>query len=166
MNKAGTNEKMFKEIIKLKFGKVLKGKKFWKDSNSDVSISVDETIETKDFNLLIEIDSGNYAKLIAGQYTLLNILFKNENIQKTPIFIIIHFYNRNTDKPYNSDRTYKNLGLINSKVFNKNGMSFLAFNLHSFKEYIENFNSLDELNESLKNHYTITKHSCGSNNPT
>jgi hypothetical protein len=89
---------------------------------------VDETIETENYKLLIEIDFGNYTKLIVGQYTLLNTFFESGNIKKEPILIVIHFYNRNSDKPHNIDRTNKNLGFISSKVLNNNGIKFLTFN--------------------------------------
>lgn len=148
MSAAGNNEAEFKAIIESKFGEILNGKGIWKDNENQVEISVDQTIETDDFNLLFEIDSGNYAKLIVGQYTLLNELYNCSD--KETVFIVVHFYNRNTDKPYNPERTIRNLNFINQKVFSESGMPFLVFNLNTFNDFLTPINSLKELNEKIK----------------
>jgi hypothetical protein len=148
MAKAGNNEAVFKEIIESKFGKILNGKRIWRNNEKEVEISVDQTIQTDDFDLLIEIDSGNYAKLIVGQYTLLNELHSSSG-RKT-VFVIVHFYNRNTNKPYNPERTLRNLNFINEKTFSGNGISFLAFNLQTFNEFLTPIKTLKELNEKIK----------------
>ncbi|APY12112.1 hypothetical protein BWZ22_13120 [Seonamhaeicola sp. S2-3] len=148
MTAAGSNEAEFKEIIESKFGEILNGKRIWRDNESQVEISVDQTIETDDYNLLIEIDSGNYAKLIVGQYTLLNEL--HDCPDKKPVFIVVHFYNRYTDTPYNPERTIRNLNFINQKVLSENGIPFLVFNLNTFNDFLTQINSLKELNEKIK----------------
>lgn len=148
MSAAGNNEAEFKSIIESKFGEIFNGKRIWRDNESQVEISVDQTIETDDFNLLIEIDSGNYAKLIVGQYILLNEL--HDCSDKKPVFIVVHFYNRNTDTPYNPQRTIRNLNFINQRVFSKNGIPFLVFNLRTFNHFLTQINSLKELNEKIK----------------
>ncbi len=63
----------------------------------DIKTSVDFTYETSSANFLFEVDSNNAAKIIFGQYLLLN---KSKDIPKNSIFVVIHCY-----KNYNIDRT-------------------------------------------------------------
>lgn len=143
------NESHFKNLVTSKIGNHFKGKLRLKKGN--VEISTDEQIETKDFNLLIEVDSGNYAKLIVGQYTLINSLINltKEN-EKTPVFLIVHYHNRNSKNPYNSARTKHNLDFVNKNVFNKNGIKFIAYNLKEFTLFIKDISSVEELNQKIK----------------
>ncbi|MAC94999.1 MAG: hypothetical protein CMC96_05825 [Flavobacteriales bacterium] len=147
MTLAGTNEAEFNEIIESKFGKILNGKRIWRDENYSVEISVDQTIETDDYNILIEIDSGNYAKLIVGQYILLNELLNSSN--KKTVFIVVHFYNRNAKKTYNPERTSRNLNLVNDKLLLNKGIPFLIFNYNTFIDFINPINSISELNHKI-----------------
>ncbi|EOR20169.1 hypothetical protein A500_18337 [Clostridium sartagoforme AAU1] len=129
---AGNNEKRFYDMCKDNLlSELLRGKKsFYSDGIDDnkVSISVDNSIEIGDKKILIEIDSGNMAKLIVGQYTLLNILCNS--IEKSNIvFIVIHYY-----KDYNTKRTEKNLKLVSKAVFNDNGIRFKVFNIKEFEK--------------------------------
>lgn len=133
---AGNNEKRFYDMCKDNLlSELLRGKKsFYSDGIDDnkVSISVDNSIEIGDKKILIEIDSGNMAKLIVGQYTLLNILCNS--IEKSNIvFIVIHYY-----KDYNTKRTEKNLKLVSKAVFNDNGIRFKVFNIKEFEKICKN----------------------------
>ena len=65
------------------------------------SKNVDFKLNLGDINFLIEIDSNNVAKIIFGQYLLLN---KATDLPQNPFLIIIHCY-----KGYNVDRTNKHL---------------------------------------------------------
>lgn len=87
-SKAGNNEKLFKDYFESQYGTgILQGKCSY--TKGDVYISVDNSIEYKDKRVLIEIDSGNEAKLLVGQYTLLNVLCEEE---KELLFVVIHYY--------------------------------------------------------------------------
>ena len=88
-------------------------------------------------NYLIEIDSGNMAKLLVGQYVLLNELHKSRTGKE--FFLIVHFY-----KNYNVQRTLKNLKMINSKLFNNNGINFGSIQCDVIKNNIKNFNDVLE----------------------
>ncbi|MCU5110921.1 hypothetical protein OCD79_05140 [Bacillus wiedmannii] len=130
------NEKNFKEIFEQKFGRdsLSKGKTF---KNSNVSISVDASINYGGKTILIEIDSGNYAKLLVGQYVLLNELIdKKENI----IFLIVHYYDG-----YKSERTKKNLDFINNRIYEKKGLRYYAYTKDEFSKQISDYTSIEEL---------------------
>ncbi|WP_230836303.1 hypothetical protein, partial [Vibrio campbellii] len=90
---AGKNEKLFVEKFESEFGAGSLGGKKSFDNNrrgSDkVSISVDQSIDLEDgTTILIEIDSANMAKLLVGQYVLLNGLITNK--KKQYIFLVVH----------------------------------------------------------------------------
>ena len=145
MSKAGDNEKLFKSLINKQFNFVLDGKQTFKDDS--VSISVDESIIDVNHKILIEIDSGNYAKLLVGQYTLLNTLIED---RKNYTFIIIHYYKNSNGKLYNSERTRKNIELVNKKIFNHKGIKFKCFNVLEFKNIIKNLSDINELKNMLR----------------
>lgn len=141
---AGTNEKIFASFFNAKYGEgILKGKCVYKDDDENVSISVDNSIDFENKKVLIEIDSGNEAKLIAGQYTLLNLLCNDD---KDILFVIVHYYkDKKIDKPYNPERTISNLKLINKKVYENKGIKFRVFNKDGFEKLCKetkNFESL------------------------
>lgn len=144
MSKAGSNEKKFVESITKQFGSdiVLDGKRVFKSEDQAVSISVDNSLCTSELEILFEIDSGNMAKLLVGQYTLLNVL-NDGGIQK--IFVVIHYY-----KDYSSSRTIKNLNLINTEIFKKSGIPFVIFNEVEFINFIKKCNTKDEFLNTLK----------------
>ncbi|MDZ4496019.1 MULTISPECIES: hypothetical protein [Bacillus] len=130
------NEKDFKDVFEEKFGEgsLSKGKTF---KNSNVNISVDASINYGDKTILIEIDSGNYAKLLVGQYVLLNeLLDKKENI----IFLIIHYYDG-----YKSERTKKNLDFINNRIYEKKGLRYYAYTKDEFSKQIRDCTAIEEL---------------------
>lgn len=126
---AKDNEKAFKKLFEEAFGRdvLLPGKEY-KDPVTDVIISVDNTIDTNDLRVLIEIDSGNYAKLLVGQYMLLNKLYPND---KRTLFLIIHAY-----KKYNTTRTIKNLRYVNEHYLNNNGLIFCVIHLDEFNQLV------------------------------
>jgi len=66
-----------------------------------IKTSVDFKLDLGDVNFLFEVDSNNVAKIIFGQYVLLN---KTKNLPPNPFFIVIHCY-----KKYNVERTIKHL---------------------------------------------------------
>jgi hypothetical protein len=138
MSKAGTNEFKFETFMKNRYrGSVLNGKvTYGKQAASN--ISVDNSIEIGGKKILIEIDSGNMAKLLAGQYTLLNLLCNEEN--KDVLFIVIHYY-----KDYNPERTVKNLKLINEKLFKNKGIKFKVFHINQFKQLCNSNKKIEDL---------------------
>ena len=69
----------------------------------EIKTSVDFSLEIKGINFLFEIDSNNAAKIIFGQYLLLN---KAKKLPKIPFLIIIHCF-----KNFNKSRTIKHLNL-------------------------------------------------------
>lgn len=91
-------------------------------ASGGVQISVDESFESAGIEYLIEVDSGNMAKLLVGQYVLLNILHTEQRLK--PFFLIVHTYKR-----YNPLRTVRNLQVVNENLFAGNGMSFGALHV-------------------------------------
>jgi hypothetical protein len=69
--------------------------------SDNIKTSVDFKLNIGDTNFLFEVDSNNVAKIIFGQYLLLN---KAKNLPENPFLIIIHCY-----KGYNIERTKKHL---------------------------------------------------------
>lgn len=69
--------------------------------SDDIKTSVDFKLKMGEMNFLFEVDSNNVAKIIFGQYLLLN---KAKDIPENPFLIIIHCY-----KGYNIQRTIKHL---------------------------------------------------------
>lgn len=126
--KAGSNEKQFLKLMKEKLpGTELKGKHRF--SNGEVEISVDESLIQNGITYLIEIDSGNMAKLIVGQYVLLNELYDANN-KEDVFFIVVHTY-----KKYNSQRTVSNLTLIKERTYCGSGIRFGAMHIDTLKQW-------------------------------
>ena len=126
---AGRNEKRFINLFRTRFGNnVLEGKKVFRNSDS-VEISVDNSFRHGNLEFLIEIDSGNMAKLLAGQYTLLNELYTGN--KENCIFVVIHTY-----KKYNPERTTKNLALINSSIYQGKGIRFFAMHISELEDWV------------------------------
>jgi hypothetical protein len=133
---AGKNEADFKDFFTGVFGDLLNGKLRYVDRASTVEISVDNSIMSEEGTLLIEIDSANEAKLIVGQYVLLNQLYDGN--KEDTIFLLIHYYPN-----YNPERSVKNLKLINDRLYNGNGIKFCVFNENSFKDFCCTYNTID-----------------------
>jgi hypothetical protein len=77
--------------------------------NNEIKTSVDFKFKLGKVNFLFEVDSNNVAKIIFGQYLLLN---KVKNLPENPFLIIIHCY-----KGYNPKRTNKHLNYA-KEVYN------------------------------------------------
>lgn len=130
---AGKNEKIFINEFEGRYGKnILKGKKFF-GKREEVNISVDNLIFYNKRKVLLEIDSGNMAKLLVGQYFLLNELIKKEKEEKNDgteyMFVVIHYY-----KDYNPERTNKNLKLVENCI-GKSAIRFRAFTQKTFMDF-------------------------------
>jgi len=87
-----------------------------------VEISVDQSFTDGGITYLIEVDSNNYAKLLVGQYVLLNELC---DLPKTHVqFLVVHFYDSRTK--YNPQRTINNLDLVNNNLYRGRGIKYGA----------------------------------------
>ena len=151
---AGDNEKLFKELITSKFGNdCLRGKENFKlelDGYQKVSISVDESMSIGDETILIEIDSGNMAKLIAGQYALLNVNGMYTGQKANTLFLVIHYYrDKKTDKVYSPERTLANLNAIQHFNSDDTWIPFNAFNIEGFETILHESLTLDDLKNKI-----------------
>lgn len=117
--KAGANERIVAELL-TKAGIHLRGKRRFKNGN--VVISVDQCFQHGGTEYLLEVDSGNMAKLLVGQYVLLNELYTPR--PKSTVFLVLHTY-----KNYNPDRTLQNLRLVNQQLYAGEGLYFGASHL-------------------------------------
>lgn len=141
MAKAGENEKLF--IKKMGVDKNdnpnIKGKLVF-GNKKEVNISVDGHFVHNNKLFLVEIDSGNEAKILAGQYILLNLLYKekkNLNISKNNcIFLVIHCF-----KNYNPKRTEKNFKLLKNKL--NISIDFMVFHQEDISNWQELINKID-----------------------
>ncbi|RKL66470.1 hypothetical protein CR203_14305 [Salipaludibacillus neizhouensis] len=136
--KARTRENEFKRYLRQKYGsEYFIGNTTFSNEDS-VSISVDEKIDcTDNSTILIEFDTGNYAKLIVGQYILLNELYQENTSEE--VFLVIH-----ANKHYNPERTIKNLKFIKSGLLENKGMNFCALKYEDFIKLCEE-NELNSL---------------------
>lgn len=113
--KAGDNERKFKALFEANVpGTPLTGKQRYKLRG--IEISVDQSFEHKGKEFLVEIDSGNMAKLLVGQYVLINQL---RLLPKKAFFLVVHTY-----KKYNPTRTVNNLQFVNENLFGCKGIPF------------------------------------------
>ena len=145
---AGDNEGSFRRLMIEKFGEdCLSGKKSYSlklDGFPKASISVDESISQSNRTILIEIDSGNMAKLLAGQYALLNGMY--DVSKSNTLFLVVHYYkDSKTGNLYSRDRTLKNLNAIQHFNPEADWIPFNAFNIDEFKELMSDSKSLEEL---------------------
>lgn len=136
---AGDNEKIFRKLVSDKFGEGLfSGKRNYSlklDDQEKVSISVDESISFPDGGeLLIEIDSGNAAKIIVGQYFLLNGLY--DKAREDAAFVVIHFH---TDKgrDFNPARTMNNLKAAQSLSESETWIKYNALHINDVRKLVE-----------------------------
>lgn len=130
MSRAGDREKQFISFCNSIDSNLLSGKISFENSDK-VYVSVDNSIITDKEIILIEIDASNQAKLVSGQYTLLNLLQdspSNKYIDlvkdKKLIFFVVHCYGSYNKNKYNPDRSKNNLKLINRLAFGSNGLDF------------------------------------------
>ena len=125
---------------------MLAGKKRYKDQNGSIDpteISVDSSILLPDGRLvLIEVDSANMAKLIAGQYALLNGLYAGD-FDKV-LFLTIHYYAN-----YEVSRTTKNLKFIQGLAPSRKWLPYAAFHISDFGQMIEKASGIADLIDSL-----------------
>lgn len=141
--KAASNERIFKEFFEANFGKnILGGKVSYSSDDKSVRISVDESISTAGKKILIEVDSGNMAKLLVGQYVLLNELVCSD-IDET-IFVTLHFY-----AGYNPERTTNNLKLINNNLYSGLAIPHCSYSFDGFKELCSKLQSVEQLIDAL-----------------
>jgi hypothetical protein len=103
-----------------------------------IKTSVDFKINLGGINFLIEVDSNNVAKIIFGQYLLLN---KAKDLPQKPFLIIIHCYDG-----YNIERTNKHLDYA-KEVYG----CFIPYMAFAEKEWINNTvnKSKDDLEKYL-----------------
>lgn len=144
---AGDNEQHFRNVIAAKFGaSVLAGKKRYKDQSESIDpaeISVDNSILLPDGRLvLIEVDSANMAKLIAGQYALLNGLYTGDF--DNALFLSIHYYAN-----YEASRTTKNLKYIQGLAPSRKWLPYAAFHISDFKQMIDKASGIADLINNL-----------------
>lgn len=143
---AADNEKAFRELVCHKFGQnVFSGKRNYSlrfSGSEKVSISVDESILLPNGKeLLIEIDSGNAAKILAGQYALLNGLYDGD--RSNAAFIVIHYHTDN-GRDYNPQRTTKNLRAIQHFSEDSEWIEYNALHINQVRTILENSNTLNE----------------------
>ena len=93
----------------------------------DLQVSVDFIWEINGVKILFEVDSYNAAKIVFGQYVLLN---HTKEYQNNCILIVIHCY-----KKYNIERTEKYLKFAQEKL--KCKMPFLVFNELDWIQFIK-----------------------------
>lgn len=122
---AGDKEKRFRDLFANRVkGAALQGKRRFAGEN--VEISVDEHFSSNGVEYLVEIDSGNMAKLLVGQYVLLDALRGNDN--RTSKFLIVHTY-----KNYNIVRTLENFHFIKSRL--ELSLEFMVVHMDTIVEW-------------------------------
>jgi hypothetical protein len=115
--RAGDNEQKFRTLFESKApGIQLLGKRRFESDYTE--ISVDQSFEYEGTEFLVEVDSANMAKLLVGQYVLLNQL---RAVGKDAFFLVVHSY-----KKYNPMRTVHNLQLVNEQLYGGSGIPFGA----------------------------------------
>lgn len=148
MSKAADNEKYIRKELE-EIGIELKGKTGFKEkiannSKEYIIVSVDESLNYKNRNVLIEIDSYNMAKVVVGQYTILNSLLKQQKVEEEYIFVVVHCY-----KDYNPLRTKKNLDYINKSVLNEEGIPYKIYSQKEFIDLCRKFPKTEDLVNAL-----------------
>lgn len=158
MGRAGEKEKAFINLISKVNPELLKGKLEF-GSPKAVFVSVDNSIEFEDTIFLIEIDASNMAKLVAGQYTLLNILI-NEQSEKSKkiidcssskelVFLVVHYYGTG-DTKYNSERSMKNFRKIDTELLANEGIKFASVHIEDLKAAMIEIKKTESIEKYLK----------------
>ena len=121
MKRAGGNELAFRTTLASKFGKdLLLGKRAFRIGSQPIETSVDEHFLVDDLTVLWEIDSGNAAKLVLGEYILLNELTRLGTDPQSCL-VIVHFY-----KGYNAVRTTGYASFVRDSIYGGHGLPVVA----------------------------------------
>ncbi len=145
MTRAGNNERIFRETFSQKFGvNVLRGKVRLTSTERLVEVSSDESFVSHDRLVLVEIDSGNAAKLLVGEYILLNELIQNASKFCSTYMLVVHFY-----KNFNPSRTANLLSYLNDKLYAGHGMPFSVLSWPQLNSMICESASVDSLTDSI-----------------
>lgn len=125
MAKAGDNEDRLKKILSKQGKCILKEKLNFRSNNCSISVDANFTYNQKTY--LVEVDSYNMAKVVVGQYVLLNELFdenKARNQKDNCVFLVVHCY-----KGYEVGRTEKYLQLVNDNIYLGKGVPFKVLHI-------------------------------------
>jgi hypothetical protein len=142
---AGFNETRVRALLSGKAPDILfLGKRRFSQGN--VEISVDDSFTHDGTNYLLEVDSGNMAKLLVGQYVLLNQL--SNHLEFPSRFLVVHTY-----KAYNPSRTLENLRLVNQQLYAGNGLPFGAIH----------FSTLEACSSGIQNVLQLFAHASSRN---
>jgi len=129
---AKDNEKIFLNLFRTKVGnhELLEQKKYTIEDKLKrrLSSSVDYYMEHEGRQMLIEVDSYNMAKVVVGQYLLLN-RFRDQTLTN-PVFLVVHTYS-----DYKPERTIKYLQHVNEEVFMGLGIPFGVIHINSLIEW-------------------------------
>ncbi|WP_157838888.1 hypothetical protein [Achromobacter sp. DH1f] len=129
---AKDNEKIFTDLFgkKVRDVTLLKGTVYTIEDKKGrkLSSSVDHYFEHNGRQVLIELDSYNMAKVVVGQYLLLN-QFRDKSLSN-PVFLVIHAY-----KNYAPVRTIKYLEHVTENVIKEDSIPFGVIHIDSFKEW-------------------------------
>jgi hypothetical protein len=94
----------------------------------NVEISTDGSFARDGTTYLVEVDSGNLAKGLVGQYVLLNAL--HDQRKEPSFFLVVHTY-----KGYNVRRTLDNLAFVNQQLYSGNGVPFGMIHLDELQAW-------------------------------
>lgn len=136
-----TNERKFRRAFSRHFGPDALGEKIkWPTgaTRDEVSITADACVPIEDKTVLVEIDSGNAAKLLIGQYVLLSD-FCETNREKT-LFLVVHYY-----KNYDTNRTIKNFQYIAQHILGHKALMFVVLGKNEFWQICRNVNTVHSL---------------------
>jgi len=123
---AGENKRRFERLFQQYAPNTpLLGKQRY--ARGEVEISVDQSFRHDDIEYLVEIDSANMAKLLTGQYVLLNQLYPRN--KTGAFFLIVHTY-----RAYNPGRSTNNLTLINNELYRGRGIAFGAVHIDALSQ--------------------------------
>jgi hypothetical protein len=124
--KAGENERRFERLFRESAPTTpLLGKRRY--VRGEVEISVDQSFSYDGVEYLVEIDSANMAKLLTGQYVLLNQLYTGD--KEKAFFLLVHTY-----RAYNPKRSTNNLALINNELYGGKGIAFGALHIDELSQ--------------------------------
>jgi len=149
---ATNEEKLKNELNKFKIILESKHNALCKYNGKEIRTSVDFFLKDKknERQLLIEVDSYNMAKVVTGQYILLNQIYR-ENMGKKfsefikfNRFIVVHFY-----KNYNPERTVKHLDFIYKNLLKSNGIPFSVYSEKTFLELCKEMGNEEKLINSF-----------------